>query len=138
MTEFKGDKRTKEYRSWKAKHEKQSKGLGDTIEKFTTATGIKKFVDWVTEEDCGCSERRDALNKIFPYKQPKWFTEEEYSYLTEWFSRKRNSISVEDQKRMFAIHNRILDEKEVITGGCTPCKFNRIQDRVKQVYDKYQ
>ena len=41
MTEFKGDKRTKEYRAWKAKHEK-SKGFGDTIEKITTATGIKK------------------------------------------------------------------------------------------------
>ena len=138
MTEFKGDKRTKEYRAWKAKHEKQSKGFGDTSEKITTATGIKALVDWVTEEDCGCSERRDALNKLFPYKKPKWFTEQEYKWLTEWFSRKRNSISVDAQKRMFEIHNRILDENERITGGCTPCKFNRIQAKVKQVYDKYQ
>lgn len=138
MTEFKGDKRTKEYRSWKAKHEKQSKGFGDTIEKITTATGIKRLVDWVTEEDCGCSERRDSLNKLFPYKKPKWFTEQEYEWLSEWFSRKRITISVNDQKRMFEIHNRILDENEIITGGCTPCKFNRIQAKVKQVYEKYQ
>jgi hypothetical protein len=49
-----------------------SKGLGDTIEKFTTATGIKKVVDKVAEatgKDCGCSKRKDTLNRAFPYKQ---------------------------------------------------------------------
>lgn len=138
MTEFKGDKRTKEYRAWKANHEKDSKGIGDTIEKITKATGIKSMVDYVTEGDCGCNGRRDALNKLFPYKKPKWFTEEEYNYLTDWFSKKRNNILVEDQKMIFTIHNRVLDENEVITGGCTPCKFNRIQAKVKQIFDKYQ
>jgi hypothetical protein len=48
----------------------KSKGLGDTIEKITTATGIKKVVDKVSEatgKPCGCKERRDTLNRIFPY-----------------------------------------------------------------------
>lgn len=48
----------------------KSKGLGDTIEKITTATGIKKVVDTVakaTGKDCGCSKRRDTLNRVFPY-----------------------------------------------------------------------
>jgi len=52
----------------------KSKGLGDTIEKFTTATGIKKVVDTVakaTGKDCGCKERRDALNRAFPYQNKK-------------------------------------------------------------------
>lgn len=52
----------------------KSKGLGDTIEKFTTATGIKKVVDTVakaTGKDCGCKERRDALNRAFPYQDKK-------------------------------------------------------------------
>lgn len=43
----------------------KSQGLGDTIEKITKATGIKKIVDTIAEaigEDCGCSERKDALN----------------------------------------------------------------------------
>ena len=51
--------------------EKKSKGLGDTIEKFTKATGIKKVVDTVakvTGKDCGCNKRKNALNKMFPYK----------------------------------------------------------------------
>lgn len=47
----------------------KSKGLGDTIEKVTTATGIKKVVKAVAGEDCGCTKRRDALNRAFPYKQ---------------------------------------------------------------------
>ena len=49
-----------------------SKGLGDTVEKFTTATGIKKAVDKVSKAtgvDCGCKKRKEALNKKFPYKK---------------------------------------------------------------------
>jgi hypothetical protein len=48
----------------------KSRGLGDSIEKFTKATGIKKVVDTVskaTNTDCGCGKRRDTLNRIFPY-----------------------------------------------------------------------
>tara|TARA_R100001082_G_scaffold87810_2_gene54228 strand:- start:1724 stop:1888 length:165 start_codon:yes stop_codon:yes gene_type:complete len=47
----------------------KSRGLGDTIEKFTKATGIKKVVEKVTGKDCGCKKRREALNKAFPYKK---------------------------------------------------------------------
>jgi len=50
----------------------RSKGLGDSIEKFTTATGIKKVVNTVakaTGKPCGCSERRDSLNRKFPYNK---------------------------------------------------------------------
>ena len=48
----------------------KSKGLGDTIEKITKATGIKKVVDTVakaTGKDCGCNKRKDNINKMFPY-----------------------------------------------------------------------
>jgi len=52
------------------KEYKRSRGLGDTIEKFTKATGIKKVVEKITgEKDCGCKERKEALNKKFPYKK---------------------------------------------------------------------
>ena len=46
----------------------KSKGLGDTIDKITKATGIKKLVGAITE-DCGCKNRQEMLNKAFPYKQ---------------------------------------------------------------------
>ena len=50
----------------------KSKGLGDTIEKITKTTGIKKVVDTVskiTGKDCGCKKRKEALNKKFSYKK---------------------------------------------------------------------
>ena len=43
----------------------KSKGLGDTIEKITTATGIKHVVESVskaTGKPCRCGERQQALN----------------------------------------------------------------------------
>jgi len=43
----------------------KSQGLGDTIEKITVATGIKKIVDTISEatgKDCGCSGRKATLN----------------------------------------------------------------------------
>ena len=48
----------------------KSKGLGDTIEKITTATGIKRVAEAVskaTGKDCGCKKRKEALNRAFPY-----------------------------------------------------------------------
>ena len=50
----------------------KSRGLGDTVAKITKATGIKAVVDKVsdmTRKPCGCDERRDTLNRIFPYKK---------------------------------------------------------------------
>ena len=50
----------------------KSRGLGDTIEKITKVTGIKKVVQQVskaTGKDCGCNKRRDTLNRVFPYQK---------------------------------------------------------------------
>jgi len=47
------------------------KGLGDKIESFTKATGIKKMVDTVSQGlniPCGCAQRKEYLNKMFPGK----------------------------------------------------------------------
>jgi len=50
----------------------QSRGFGDTVEKITKATGVKKIVETVSKamgKDCGCKGRKDKLNKVFPYKK---------------------------------------------------------------------
>ena len=50
------------------------RGLGDSIEKITKATGIKKVVDVVskvTGKDCGCGKRKNSLNRLFPYNTNK-------------------------------------------------------------------
>jgi hypothetical protein len=46
------------------------KGLGDSIERITEATGIKAAVQKISEAvdiPCGCEKRRNALNEMFPY-----------------------------------------------------------------------
>ena len=57
----------------------KSKGLGDSIEKITKATGIKKVVDTVakaTGKDCGCGAIKNTLNKMFPYNpQGSWLSQ---------------------------------------------------------------
>jgi hypothetical protein len=46
----------------------RSKGLGDSIDKFTTASGIKAVFRGVFGGGCGCNKRRKQLNRAFPYK----------------------------------------------------------------------
>ena len=51
----------------------KSKGLGDSIEKITKLTGISSLAQVgarvVGKKDCGCNKRKQALNKVFPYKK---------------------------------------------------------------------
>ena len=49
----------------------KSRGLGDSIAKFTERTGVKTIVDKVSDGlnlPCGCKQRQTTLNKMFPYK----------------------------------------------------------------------
>jgi len=54
------------------KTNQKSKGLGDTIAKFTKLTKLDILAEKVAKlfghEDCGCERRKDKLNKIVPYK----------------------------------------------------------------------
>jgi hypothetical protein len=61
-------------KSIKLTSKKPSRGLGDSIERVTQATGIKSIVERGARalgKDCGCSGRRDALNRMFPYDKNK-------------------------------------------------------------------
>ena len=53
----------------------KSRGLGDDIAKFTSATGIDKLAEKLAKlagaNDCGCDGRQDNLNKLFPRKNKK-------------------------------------------------------------------
>lgn len=44
----------------------EDKGLGDTIERITKATGIKRMTEAIskaTGKDCGCDKRKEKLNE---------------------------------------------------------------------------
>ena len=142
MSEFKDeeyyqslDKRSKEYKQWKANYEKQSKGLGDTVEKITEATGIKKLVKFVAGEDCGCEERKEKLNDLFRYNKPECLTEEEFNYLNTFFTYRKNSIKPSEQKELLKIYNRVLrTNKQPST--CQQCWVDTI-NQLRRVYETY-
>ena len=58
--------------NYKSNYMEKSKGLGDSIEKITKATGIKKVVNTVSKivkKPCNCGKRKDTLNRLFPYNK---------------------------------------------------------------------
>ena len=121
MDDFKGDKRTKEYKDWKV-----SQGLGDTIEKVTEATGIKKEVKWVMGEDCGCTERKEKLNQMFRYKV-ECLTEKDYKYLKELGT--PSVVTNWDMYRVIQIYNRVFHKKRRVSscGSCMKVVLNELQ-----------
>ena len=45
-------------------------GVGDTLARYLKrfgAEGWKKAYEWVTKKDCGCADRREKLNRLYPY-----------------------------------------------------------------------
>ena len=51
----------------------ESKGLGDDIAKVTHALGLdyvaEKIAHAMGKEDCGCEQRRELLNELFPRRK---------------------------------------------------------------------
>lgn len=131
------DKRTKAYKEWKAKYDSAPKGLGDTVEKITTATGIKKAVKFLAGEDCGCDQRKEVLNKKFKYKKPECFTEEEYNFVSDIIERGVNTLSIEQNKTMVRIYNRVFNDNRK-PSGCSSCFLNSVFKPLKTLYATYK
>lgn len=48
------------------------RGAGDLVAKVTEATGIKKVVEAAFPNGgCGCAQRQQKLNDLFPFGTPK-------------------------------------------------------------------
>lgn len=131
MEEFKGDKRTKAYKEWKAKFElenkNKSKGLGDTVEKITKATGVKKAVKALFGEDCGCDERKAKLNEIMSYKVTNCLEESEYNYLNEFMSKNKPNVTMVEQRALLDIYNRVFNQRKQMT-SCPSCVRGMINE----------
>lgn len=135
------DKRTKAYKEWKkkfdAENENKSEGLGDTIEKITEATGIKKAVKFLAGEDCGCDERKDKLNKLFRYNKMECLTENEYLFLDDLFKSKKKTIPAAIASRCINIYNRVFNGKQRGT-SCSSCFVNNVYKPLKKMYEAYK
>ena len=139
------DKRTKEYRAWKEKYEAASEGLGDVVESITTATGIKAAVEAVAEAfdaDCGCDERKRRLNNILRFKPKDCFTEDEFNFLSKYYSedkggfRENIQIYSDEQQEFLKIYNRIMPRTRTLT-NCGSCFRNDIYRPLSKIYVSY-
>lgn len=116
------------------------KGLGDTIEQITEATGIKKVVKAIAGEDCGCDARKEKLNKLFPYsRQPECLEQEEIDYLSGGVLKKK-TLTHEDRVNIAEIHSRVFNHKYDVPCTCSPKiwmqwirELNELLDATKEV-----
>jgi len=127
------DKRTKEYKEYIKEQGSKSKGLGDTVEKVTERTGIKKAVKFIAGEDCGCDERKDKMNELIPYDTPKCLTEDEFNYLNKFFDNVPEKINESTQNKLLEIHNRIFKNKLKFSTCCVGNLIKRLR-KVSKAY----
>jgi len=113
----------------------KSKGLGDTIAKITEATGIDKLVKFIAGEDCGCDERKEKLNKLFPYAKPLCLTEDEFNTLDAYFKQNTNTLTSDEQTSLIAINNRVLNQKLTFS-TCSSC-LRDLVSKLRVIYNEY-
>ena len=118
---------------------RKAQGLGDTIEQFTEATGIKAGVEKLVQAigwDCGCDARKEKLNQIFPYKTINCLTEEDYEYLQGWFSQDRYQVSILEQRRLSDVYYNVFNIRLEQT-SCDSCWRDYI-GQIRKVYLEYK
>lgn len=124
----------------KARAKAPSKGLGDTIEKITEATGIKAAVEVFTKAtgiDCKCEERKKILNNLIPYRRKvNCLTESDYNMLTEFIKPTKGSLTPNEQWTIMAIYERVFEVK-IEHSNCGSCWRDIISD-LRKVWNEYQ
>jgi hypothetical protein len=118
---------------------RKPQGLGDSIEQFTEATGIKAGVEKLAQAigwDCGCDARKEKMNQLFPYKTINCLTEEDYEYLQGWFSMDRHSVSIMEQRRLTEVYYNVFNIHLEQT-SCDSCWRDYIS-QIRKVYIEYK
>lgn len=114
----------------------KAKGLGDTVEQVLEATGIAKVAKWALGEDCGCEERKEKLNKLFPYHKSECLTEEEFTYLDKYYKEIKDVVHPDVQLKMVNIYNRVFHQKVKLT-SCGSCYKRTIHASLNRIYKEY-
>jgi len=120
----------------------KSKGVGDTIEKVLTSTGVKKLVEiFVDGKDCGCQERKEKLNELFPYRfKARCFTEDEYNTYKEYREVRTLKMSYEQLFYICKLYASVFS-RQVWIPECPECNKKTIIgmiDKLDKVFESYE
>lgn len=118
----------------------KAKGLGDTIEQITEATGIKTVVEMFSKAtgiDCGCEERKVKLNELFSYsRKVNCLTEKDYNALTDLIAPNKNSLTIEEQQVISEIYYNVFNYRLQLS-SCGSCWAGKVQE-LRKVYNEYK
>jgi hypothetical protein len=119
---------------------RKSAGLGDSIEKLTEVTGIKKVVEMFSEAtgiDCGCDERKEKLNNLFPYNRNiNCLNESDYNKLTKYLSAQQTTLTPIEQQEISDIYFNVFNYRLQIS-SCASCWKGKL-DELRRVYNEYK
>ena len=121
-----------------AKRKPKPRGLGDTIEQITEATGIKSavklFAD-LTGIDCGCDERKEKLNQLFPYRNINCLNESDYNYLKDFYQTNPHQLTGKMQREIIDIYKNVFNH-EIKPSSCPSCWRDYI-GQLRKIYNEY-
>lgn len=138
------DKRTKEYKQWLKDN---PQGLGDKVEHLLNETALKPVTNAIKKvlfkdgKDCGCNQRREKLNKLFPvrYKAVRCFTEDEYIEYKAFKEHRTIRFSMDQLKYVSKLFSDIFGTQ--IFTPCLSCSQRPIYDmidKLDKVFDSYE
>lgn len=120
-------------------------GLGDVIENITKATGIKKVVEFIAGEDCGCDKRKALLNSIqLPtrFKALRCMTEQMKNDYGDYIKVRTLNYKPEHVKLMIDIYAHVFARQYNQRDLCINCQgsyniIKAIEDKLDIVYNSY-
>jgi hypothetical protein len=86
-------------------------------------------------EDCGCDERKEALNKMLSYKVVNCLEEQEYNYLSDFFDKKITQVNRVEQRELLKIYNRVFS-KRLQPSNCSACVRQTVA-QLEKIYNQY-
>ena len=114
----------------------KSKGLGDKIAAVTKATGIEKVVKTFFGDDCGCDERRDRLNKMFPSRKVEQMNEEQVAFFRDVLQvkyRTHANLGRDIGDKFYQLYQDVFGVKKTKT-SCSSCNKSMYIELLK-VYE---
>jgi len=116
---------------------RQSKGLGDTLEKVIKATGLDIFVEG---KDCGCEARKEKLNQLFPYRfKARCLTEQEYKDWEQFTAVKTIVLNPTQVKFVCELYASVFNRQVWYPcSSCSPKPLINMIDKLDLVYGSYE